>query len=341
MVGREGVLGTAGTTAGADGITGMAGVLGTGVAGVTTGAGIVAGAVGIGSGTGADGGVVGGLTGVETTGVGGFTGCGATDAGFGLGSKALPTFGLELGLRGGSVVPGVLSVGKGLGAMVGVELVPSRGAGWVAAAPGSKTGMVGAKVVLGFGLGFAAGPESKTEDEGLKTGARLRAQTRREGRARLDRLGGHARGRQGRHRLLVLVPAEETLQEARLLLRLGGRYGHGAGAATVFGLLGAKSFRSRPDSGMMPPASDKSGSAKVCLAAGLKSARRRTWAARGGAGGARTSARKSRPCYQPPSWEQSWSQWPSASRPDWPANWTCWPAKRIRRRAACGSCRLT
>ena len=122
--------------------------------------------------------MVGGLTGVETTGVGGFTGCGATDAGFGLGSKTLPTFGLELRLRGGSVVPGVLSVGKGLGAMVGVELVPSRGAGWVAAAPGSKTGMVGAKVVLGFGLGFAAGPESKMEDEGLKTGADLRSASR-------------------------------------------------------------------------------------------------------------------------------------------------------------------
>ena len=172
MVGREGVLGTAGTTAGADGITGMAGVLGTGVAGVTTGAGIV----GRGSRDwqrhGGGRGVVGGLTGSNPPEWAASPAVAQPmpDSDW----EARPSHvGLELDSRRLGRAR-CAQCREGLGSNGRGRLVPSRGAGWVAAAPGSKTGMVGAKVVLGFGLGFAAGPESKMEDEGLKTGDRLR-----------------------------------------------------------------------------------------------------------------------------------------------------------------------
>ena len=121
------------------------------------------------------------------------------------------------------------------------------------------------------------------EDEGLKTGAGFALKLGARGGLVLIDLAGMLVGGRGGIGSLSLSLPKRRFKRPGFFCGSGVDTGMGAGAATVFGLLGAKSFRSRPDSGMMPPASDKSGSAKVCLAAGLKSATGALGGARGGA----------------------------------------------------------
>lgn len=215
------------------------------------------------------GGLVGGLTGTGTTATGGVTTGGVKLDGAvrggsgvrsGVGSRLLPTFGFEVEPRGGSLGV-VVRLGKSLG--VRIEAVPAltRGAGCVAPVPGSRAMSDGPNAGTGFVLdrvlGFAPVSDSKTELGGTKAGVGF-ALTAGRGVITGAALGGSGVG-------IAVAGGVESLPKRRL--KRPGRFcgsgvlsGIGAGAATMLGLLGANSFRSRPASGAVPPASARSGS---------------------------------------------------------------------------------
>jgi hypothetical protein len=198
---------------------------------VTTGAGMVAGALGIGRGDGAAvGGFDGGVTGTGMTGLGGATEFigrvrGGSEVRSIGGKRALPRFGSIVRPRGGSPVE---RSGTNFGALTAAVPAPVLGA-----AP-SKTDVVGEKM-RGFVDGLAGLPDSKTDVDGAAAGAGVKVGGVTGLALVIGMAGGVGAG---------IAGGVESLPKRRLSrpgFFCGSAIGSGigVGAATVFGLAGA------------------------------------------------------------------------------------------------------